>query len=121
MADEKRNAFESLAFRLRASGTPESEIQTLVSRLTADEIRRGKHACAVCGRSSGNTHIQIEDAGEIAYSSPTRWVYCYRERDKPLGLCDQCFDLGRFDGFTPDEIAYFRESFEQTDQPDENA
>lgn len=59
--------------------------------------------------------------GEVVYSSPSQWVYCYRERGIPLGLCDQCFHHGLFDGFTPDEIAYFQERFERLEEPNDFA
>jgi len=115
MSDSNPTTLESLISILRSSGASESAIQTLELQLNS------KHRCAICGRSSGTAHVVFKVAGEVTYSSPTRWVYCYRERDKPLGLCDQCFRFGRFDGFTPDEIAYFREKFDQTDEPDEVA
>jgi hypothetical protein len=46
---------------------------------------------------------------------PKRFVYAYREKNKPLGLCDVCFGAGRFDGFTTEEVAYFREAFAGAD------
>jgi hypothetical protein len=107
---------ESLISRLRAHGLAEDEIQSLVAPLTGADP---KYVCLSCGRSSEITMTEIRIAGEVVYSSPTRWVYCYRERDQPFGLCDQCFSLGRFDGFTPGEIAYFRENFAQNDEPHE--
>jgi len=55
--------------------------------------------------------MQLEkEDGTIAYSSPSRFVYAYRDR-RPHGLCDQCFAQGRFEPFTPAEIQYFREQF----------
>ena len=46
---------------------------------------------------------------------PKQFVFAYRDRDKPVGLCNVCFHASRFDGFTSDEIAYFREEFTKSD------
>lgn len=119
MSDAKPTDLESLISRLRASRVP--EIRSLMEQLVPTSRTDAKHACMSCGRSSATAFIEVTVAGDVAYSSPTQWVYCYRERDKPLGLCDQCFGLGRLDGFTPDEIAFFREGFEQTDEADDVA
>lgn len=112
------NELEHLIAQLREYGLAESEIQRIATQLTGAQPADSQHACRACGRSSGTSMIQIEIAGQVTYTSPTRWIYCYRERGKPLGLCDQCFHLGRFDGFTPEEIAYFREGFEREDADD---
>jgi hypothetical protein len=106
MSDAKPSHVESLISRLRDKGLPEIEVQSIAAQLIEEAKKAdAKHACISCGRSSGSAFIEIEVAGEVVYSPPTQWVYCYREHDKPLGLCDQCFGLGQFDGFSPDEIA----------------
>jgi hypothetical protein len=45
-----------------------------------------------------------------AYRDPSRWAYLDRG-GKRIGLCDQCFAAGRFDGLTDEEVADFSESF----------
>ena len=105
---------ESFLLELRAAGTPEETL-----RFMAEEIRRthdsdAEYHCAVCGRSSGAIVAFEKDDGGMIYSSPSRFVYAYRDH-RPHGLCDQCFAQGRFERFSPAEIQYFRENFVEED------
>ena len=72
------------------------------------------YECHVC-RAPGDTHIAGYRVAGVDLMLPNRFVYAYRDRGKPLGICNICFEAGRFDGFTADEIAYFRHEFAQTD------
>jgi hypothetical protein len=71
-----------------------------------------KGACLSCGRAPGGYQLSVKIDGEQAYRDPGQWVYAYREGLQQVGMCDQCFRAQRFAGLTPDEIEYFRESFE---------
>jgi hypothetical protein len=72
------------------------------------------YECSVCG-APGDTHIAGYRIAGVDLMLPRCFVYVYRESSKPIGLCDICFDAGRFDGFTADEIAFFREQFAERD------
>jgi hypothetical protein len=72
------------------------------------------YECSVCG-APGDTHIAGYRIAGVDLMLPKRFVFAYRECGKPLGLCDVCFDAGRFDGFTADEVSFFREEFAKSD------
>ena len=76
------------------------------------------YECYVCG-APADTHIAGYRIAGVDLMLPRRFVFAYRDRDKRLGLCNQCFGANRFDGFTPVEIAYFREEFAKADADDE--
>ena len=81
---------------------------------------RETYACAVCGKSSGAAIVQIEnEAGDILYTSPTQWVYCYRQ-GKSFGICNLCFEAKRLSKFTPDEIAWLQEEFSKVDAEEDS-
>ena len=97
---------------LRAAGTPEETLSLLTEEIRRTHDPDAEYRCAVCGRSSGAI-MQIEkEDGTVVYSSPSHFVYAYRDH-RPHGLCDQCFAQGRFDRFTAAEVEYFREHFAQ--------
>ncbi len=68
-------------------------------------------ACHSCGRAPGPYHVDIAIDGQLIGSSPCAWVYAPREGGVQVGICDQCFSAGCFDGFSPDEVEHFREQF----------
>ena len=74
------------------------------------------HCCRICGARPPVAIIETAD-GEVL--TPSRFHFVYRERDRPLGLCDFCFVARRFDGFTAAEIVYFEEEFTKPIVPDE--
>ncbi len=112
----KPNSIDALIEQLRANGFSDDVLGAVEHSMRAD----AEHRCQSCGRSPSGVFMEIECDGEVAYASPSRLVYCYRG-GRPFGLCDQCFHANRFDGFTPFEIAYFRESFKQSDETGEGA
>jgi len=93
---------------LRVNGFP-SDVITAVDETIKADI---EHRCQSCGRSSCGPFYRGEDTVESLFDTPSHWVYCYRA-GHPLGLCDQCFRAGKLEGFSPLEVAYFRESFVQ--------
>lgn len=102
---------EALIADLRSKGVPEGDLRPTAEELLQMSCRDSKYFCQACGRSSDAPAVEMEIDGKIVFSPPTSWVYCYREQGEPLGLCNQCFHLRRFDGFTADEIAYLEERF----------
>ena len=72
------------------------------------------YECHVCG-APADTHVAGYRIAGVDVMLPHRFVFAYRERDKPIGICNRCFDARRFDGFTRDEIAYFHEEFAKSD------
>ena len=72
------------------------------------------YECHVCS-APADTHIAGYRIAGVDLMLPHRFVFAYRDRRKRLGLCNRCFEAQRFDGFTPDEIAYFREEFAKAD------
>ena len=68
------------------------------------------YECHICS-APADTHIAGYRIAGVDLMLPHRFVFVYRDLGKRLGLCNRCFDAQRFDGFTPDEIAYFREEF----------
>ena len=74
------------------------------------------HCCRICGATPAT---EVAESADGMVLTPSRFVFAYREPDRPLGLCDFCFAARRFDGFTVDEIAYFEEEFAKPIVPDE--
>lgn len=72
------------------------------------------YCCHVCGVPGGCEIVGIEVDG-VYVELPHHFVYLYRECGKPIGLCNQCFDARRFDGFAAHEVAYFYEEFTNPD------
>ncbi|HKP04721.1 MAG TPA: hypothetical protein VJU77_15315 [Chthoniobacterales bacterium] len=73
------------------------------------------HRCHVCGAQPSTHVVELEVDGK-RFKSPQHFVFAYREPHKPLGLCNLCFEAGRFDGFSVEEIAYFHEEFVKQDE-----
>jgi hypothetical protein len=70
--------------------------------------------CKECG-APADTHIAGFRVNDVDLMLPRGFAYVYRERGKPLALCNLCFEAEQFDGFTTAEIAFFREVFAQQD------
>jgi len=72
------------------------------------------YRCHACGAHADPAVIAVEVSG-VEITFPHHFVFAYREGGKPFGLCNVCFEAGRFNEFTADEIAYFEEEFAKPD------
>jgi hypothetical protein len=99
---------DELLNSLQATGVADEIVSLLRMDLEGDDSGWGRR-CRSCGRFSSSI-LEIRHEGEVVYSAPHHMAYVYRQL-KPVGLCSDCFEAGRFSDFSAVEIDYFRETF----------
>jgi hypothetical protein len=70
--------------------------------------------CEVCGAQDSYVVGLKIDGKSIPF--PSHFVFAWRGKDEPHGICNLCFAARRFPGFTSDEIEYFREQFSNQEE-----